>query len=162
MTDLAETSLIASATVRASSTVIRHLPSASGSNMASCSRSLSGRGAEPLIGTKRIKSVSNPLESKPAAQPLMMASSLSDSEDKLQGGVAKGGQGQQQRHGQREHGMGSSSDMDAGSFSVDEVSAMLAKMRQHLRGAAEDAAKRKGALAALQQDLLKRQQAEGE
>ena len=58
--------------------------------------------------------------------------------------------------------MGSSSDMDAGSFSVDEVSAMLAKMRQHLRGAAEDAAKRKGALAALQQDLLKRQQAEGE
>ena len=102
------------------------------------------------------------MESKPAAQPLMMASSLSDSDDKLQGGVAKGGQGQQQRHGQREHGMGSSSDMDAGSFSVDEVSAMLAKMRQHLRGAAEDAAKRKGALAALQQDLLKRQQAEGE
>ena len=35
---------------------------------------------------------------------------------------------------------------------------MLVKFRKHLRGAAEAAAKRKGALASLQQDVLKRQQ----
>jgi hypothetical protein len=45
-----------------------------------------------------------------------------------------------------------------GSFTAEEVSEMLVKFRKHLRGAAEAAAKRKGALAALQQDVLTRQQ----
>jgi hypothetical protein len=45
-----------------------------------------------------------------------------------------------------------------GSFTAEEVSEMLVKFRKHLRGAAEAAAKRKGALASLQQDVLKRQQ----
>jgi len=45
-----------------------------------------------------------------------------------------------------------------GSFTAEEVSEMLVQFRKYLRGAAEAAAKRKGALASLQQDVLKGQQ----